>query len=71
MSFMSKSMENSCPIYFDITLDRVLTYRRHMELLRKKVISHVALLKRLANSGWGANDDTLRVAALDPVPLCR
>ena len=33
----------------------------HLEALRKKLTTRVALLKRLAGSGWGA---TLRIAAL-------
>jgi len=40
--------------YFGVTLDRSLTYRRHLELLRKKLTSRVALLRQLAGSGWGA-----------------
>jgi len=40
--------------YFGVTLDRSPTYRRHLELLHKKLSSCVALLKRLDGSGWGA-----------------
>ena len=40
------------PKYLGVTLDRSLTYRRHLESLRKKLTSHVAFLKRLAGSGW-------------------
>jgi len=45
-------------------LDRSLTYRRHLESLRKKLTSRVALLRRLAGSGWGAGAATLRRANL-------
>jgi len=45
------------------TLDRSLTYRRHLESLRKKLTSRVALF-RLAGSGWGAGATTLRTATL-------
>jgi len=35
--------------YLGVTLDRSLTYRRHLESLRKKKLtSRVALLRRLA-----------------------
>jgi len=34
-----------------VTLDRSLTYRRHLESFRKKLTSCVALLRRLAGSG--------------------
>jgi len=47
-----------------VTLDRSLTYRRHLESLRKKLTSRVALLRRLAGYGWGAGATTLRIATL-------
>jgi len=52
------------PKYFGVTLDRSLTYRRHLESLRKKLTPRVALLRRLAGSGWGAGATTLRTATL-------
>ena len=52
------------PKYLGATLDRSLTYRRHLESLRKKLASSVALLRRLAGSGWGAGAATLRTATL-------
>ena len=36
------------PTYLGVTLDRSLTYRRHLESLRKKLSARVALLRRLA-----------------------
>ena len=45
-------------------MDRSLTYRRHLESLRKKLTSRVALLRRIAGSGWGAGATTLRTATL-------
>jgi len=39
------------PKYLGVTLDRSLTYRRHLESLHKKLTSRVALLRRLAGSG--------------------
>jgi len=45
-------------------LDRSLTYRRHLESLRKKLTSRVPLLRRLAGSCWGAGATTLRIATL-------
>ena len=45
-------------------LDRALTYRHHLETLRKKLSACVLLLRRLAGSGWGAGAMTLRTAAL-------
>jgi len=52
------------PKYLGVTLDRSLTYRRHLVSLRKKLTSRVALLRRLAGSGWGAGVTTLRKATL-------
>jgi len=45
-------------------LERSLTYRRHLEPLRKKLTSCVALLRQLAGSGWDAGATTLRIATL-------
>jgi len=52
------------PKYLGVTLDRSLTYHRHLESLRKKLTSRVALLRRLAGSSWGAGATTLRTATL-------
>jgi len=52
------------PKYLGVTLDRSLMYRRHRKSLCKKLTSHVALLRRLAGSGWGAGATTLRIATL-------
>jgi len=52
------------PKYLGVTLDRSLMYRPHLESLRKKLISCVALLRRLAGSGWGTRATTLQTATL-------
>ena len=51
------------PIYLGVTLDRSLTYRRHLKSPRKKLTSRVGLLRCLAGSIWGAGARTLRIAA--------
>ena len=50
--------------YIGVTLDRLLTFRWHLESLRKKLASRFALLRQLAVSGWGAGATTLRIATL-------
>ena len=52
------------PTYLGVKLDRSLTYRPHLEALRKKLCARVSLLSRLARTGWGASAKTLRTAAL-------
>ena len=52
------------PTYLGVKLDRSLTFRHHLEALRKKLSTRVTLLRRLAGSGWGAGAKTLRTAAL-------
>ena len=47
-----------------VTLNRSLTYRRHLESLRKKLTSRVALLRRLAGSVWGAGATTLQITTV-------
>ena len=58
-----------CPIptYLGVKLDRLLTFRHHLEVLRKKLSTRVALLKRLAGSEWGGSAKTLRISALSLV----
>ena len=52
------------PTYLGVKLDIALTYRHHLEVLRKKLSTRVALLRRLAGSAWGAGTKTLRTAPL-------
>ena len=47
-----------------VKLDRELTYRHHLEALRKNLSKRVSLLRRLAGVGWGAGAKTLHTAAL-------
>ena len=46
------------PTYLEIKLDRSLTFRHHLEDLRKKLSTQVAQLRQLAGSGWGAGAKT-------------
>ena len=55
------------PTYLGVKLDRTLTFRHHLQALRKKLSARVALLRRLAGSGWGAGAKTLRTATLSLV----
>ena len=57
----------SVPTYLGVKLDRSLTFRHHLEALCKKLTTHVALMRRLACSGWGAGAKTLRTPALSQV----
>ena len=60
-----------CPVttYLGVKLDRSLSYRPHLEALRKKLCARVLLLRRLAGTGWGASAKTLRTATLPLVYL--
>ena len=55
------------PIYLGVKLDRSITFRHHLVALRKKISSHLTLLKRLVGLGWGAGAKTLRIATLSLV----
>ena len=57
------------PTYLGVELDRALTYRHHLEALRKKLSMRVSMLRRLAASGWCAGAKTLRTAALSLIYL--
>ena len=58
-----------CPIptYLGVKLDRSLTFRHHLLVLRKELSSRVTLLRRVVCSGWGAGAKTLRIATLSLV----
>lgn len=49
--------------YLGLKLDRLFTFRHHLETLRKKLSTRITLLRRFAGSGWGANAKTPRRAA--------
>ena len=55
---------NNNPVYLGVTLDRSLTYKRHLESLQSKVNARNGLLRCLAGSSWGAYTTTLRTGAL-------
>ena len=55
------------PNCLGVKLDRLLTFRHHLEALRKKLSSRVTLLRRLLGLGWGAGAETLRIATLSLV----
>ena len=52
------------PTYLGVKLHRSLTFCHHLEALRQKLSIRVALLRRLAGSGWGAGAKTLLISAL-------
>ena len=45
-------------------MDRSLTYHHHLESLKMKVASRVALIRKLAGTTWGADAATLRISVL-------
>ena len=55
---------STTPTYLGVKLDRALTFRLHLESLRKKLTTRVGLLRRLAESSWGAGAIALRTATL-------
>ena len=55
---------NNSPVYLGVTLDRTLSFKQHVEKLKKKLSSRNSLLSKLANSQWGADPTTLKQSAL-------
>ena len=55
---------NPHPRHFGVKLDRLLTYRQHIEGPRGKVMARNNFIRCLSGSTWGANAKTLRTAAL-------
>ena len=52
------------PKYLDVTLDRQLTYRRHLEGSANKIAKRNCLIRKLAGTSWGAPTTVLRTSAL-------
>ena len=55
---------NANPVYLGVTLDRSLTYKKHLESLQCKGNDRNGLLRFLAGSNWGAYTSTLWTGAL-------
>ncbi len=52
----------SNPKYLGVTLDRSLTYTKHLSQLSMKVNARCNLLRRLAGTKWGAHFDVLQTS---------
>ena len=52
------------PVYWGVTMDRILSFKEHTSKLKVKIQSRNALLSKLANSRLRANPYTLLTTAL-------
>ena len=52
------------PKYLGVTLDRQLTYRKHLEGTARKIGKRNCLLRKLAGTTWGASQTLLRTSTL-------
>ncbi|KAJ3583971.1 hypothetical protein NHX12_015468, partial [Muraenolepis orangiensis] len=50
------------PKYLGVRLDRTLSFKQHLEEVKAKVTSRVALIRRLAGTTWGASAKMLRIS---------
>jgi len=64
-SIMTASVSDSHPVYLGITLDRMLSYKEHLQKTASKLKSRNNLLMKLAGSSWGTNAGTLKSSAMD------
>lgn len=55
---------NTHPKYLGVTLDRTLTYKRHLENTAAKLRTRNNILHKLCGTSWGSTADTLRTSAL-------
>ena len=61
VSWNGVDMENTdTPKYLGVTLDRTLSYKTPIHNTKVKVATRNKLLKKLVNSRWGTNADTIR-----------
>ena len=52
------------PKYLDVTLDRILSYKEHIQNTTMKVATRNNLLTKLSNSRWGTNVNTIGTTTL-------
>ena len=52
------------PKYLGVTLDWTLCYKQHIHNTKMKVATYNNIFKKLSNSKWGANANTIRTTAL-------
>ncbi|KAI8511926.1 hypothetical protein Bbelb_110260 [Branchiostoma belcheri] len=52
------------PVYLGVTLDRTLSYKTHILNTKLKVGARNNILRKLANTKWGADASTVRATAL-------
>ncbi|KAL4100770.1 hypothetical protein QTP88_020801 [Uroleucon formosanum] len=52
------------PTYLGVTLDRQLTYKKHIEKTAAKLKTRNNIIQKLAGSSWGASTSTLRTSSL-------
>ena len=65
ISWNGVDLENTThPKYLGVTLDRMLSYKQHIQNTKMKVATRNNLLKKLANSKWGTNASSIRRTAL-------
>lgn len=55
---------NPHPKYLGITLDRKLSYRKHLENTAAKLRTRNNILHKLCGTSWGSSVDTLRTSAI-------
>ena len=65
INWKGKTLEHILfPVYLGVTLDRTLSYKEHVNKLRKKVIPRTNLSRKLAPTKWGTDAKTLKQTAL-------
>ena len=52
------------PKYLGVTLDRTLSYKKHIHNTKMKVVTRNNRRNKLSNSKWGCNASTIRTTAL-------
>ena len=61
IDLLNMSVDQAAPKYLGVCMDGILSFKHHLEEVKAKVLSRVALIRCLADTTWEAHAKTLRI----------
>jgi len=57
-------VNEECPKYLGMRIDRSLTFKKHLEDVKNKLKSRNNIISKLAGANWGSNTKVLQISAI-------